>query len=213
MYLWAEPNKNAEKNVFRTFLLWGTHHLSSPSKSHFGHFYFSSATTKGWILLVEPPHQFLIAIGSFMHGVDLPGHWLRLSAITVNELLHRCWSHKRSIHLCRVWSLPRSAFRCTTCGANWILLWCCLKLTIGYVSSGTSWEALWCRSMSDTDCDLIWVISLKTQSNENLVWWFRRDNWKVSHQKPCASSLFYTEEIIFLRKGTFIHVVSAWGDQ
>ena len=36
-------------------------------------------------------------------------------------------------------------FAYATCKANWILLWCCLRLATGCVGSGAPWKKLWCR--------------------------------------------------------------------
>ena len=60
------------------------------------------------------------------------------------------------IHFRRVLCLLRSPFGYAICEANWILLWCCLKLGTGCFHSGDFWVWLWCRPMRDTACDRPW---------------------------------------------------------
>ena len=71
IFVWAELNKNAGK-VFRTFLLWGTGHLSSPSRSHVGHFY-SHLWWPGGVLWAEP---------------SISGHSILWQRVDLNRMSH-----------------------------------------------------------------------------------------------------------------------------
>lgn len=72
-------------------------------------------------------------------------------------------------HFSRGWYLIRSSFRYVFCEANWILIWCCLKLATGCVGSGASCMVFWCRPISNASCDWSWATCLNLQSNLQLV--------------------------------------------
>ena len=46
----------------------------------------------------------------------------------------------------------KTSFWCATCGANWVVLCCDLKLATECISSVSPLEGLQCRSMSDAAC-------------------------------------------------------------
>lgn len=58
---------------------------------------------------------------------------------------------------------------CVACGANWILLWWCLKLANGYAGSGAFRRGICYRSMSDAACDCPWGTSLEVQSDPQFL--------------------------------------------
>ena len=53
--------------------------------------------------------------------------------------------------------------------ANWILLWCCLKLATVCVGSRAFWEGLWCRQMLDVAYHYPWATCLELLSIPQFV--------------------------------------------
>ena len=111
-----------------------------------------------------------IAIGLFMHGVN-PQAGRLWGLINPN---HRVWAGVRvlitqsRICLSRVWCLQRNPFEYATCGANWTLRWCCLKLATGCVHSGPLGKDSG-SDMSDAACDWPWATCLELQSDLQFV--------------------------------------------